>query len=261
MAAQMDENSAPKDRKFVEALARGLELLRAFSDSHSVLGNQELSAITGLPKATVSRMTYTLKQLGYLSNDPHSDKYRLDAGVLALGYAYVANVQVSKLIQPLMEKFAKQHQVSVGLTVRERLSMIYVENCRHHAVQSLRVEIGSSVPLATSAAGRAYLASLGTEERAEFINYLNERQPEDWQQKVEAIDASVASYQTKGYCLSLGDWNRTVNAVAVPFQVQGGKTMVLSIGGPSYLVSLEQIEHTFAPQLLHLVEEINNMRL
>lgn len=256
-----EPQSAPKDRKFVEALARGLELLRAFSDSHSVLGNQELSAITGLPKATVSRMTYTLKQLGYLANDPHSDKYRLDAGVLALGYAYVANVQVSRLIQPLMEDLAKQHQVSVGLTVRERLSMIYVENCRHHTVQSLRVEVGASIPLATSAAGRAYLASLEAHERAEFINYLGERQTQDWQQQVDGINEAAICYQNHGYCLSLGDWNRTVNAVAVPFQVQGGKTMVLSIGGPSYLVSAQQIEQTFAPQLLHLVEEINKMRL
>ena len=261
MSSFEEPQSAPKDRKFVEALARGLELLRAFSDSHSVLGNQELSAITGLPKATVSRMTYTLKQLGYLANDPHSDKYRLDAGVLALGYAYVANVQVSRLIQPLMEDLAKQHQVSVGLTVRERLSMIYVENCRHHTVQSLRVEVGASIPLATSAAGRAYLASLEAHERAEFINYLGERQPQNWQQQVDAIDEAVSSYQHHGYCLSLGDWNRTVNAFAVPFQVQGGKTMVLSIGGPSYLVSAQQIDQTFAPQLLHLVEEINKMRL
>ena len=261
MSSSKDTQPEPKDRKFVEALARGLELLRAFSDSRSVLGNQELSAITGLPKATVSRMTYTLKQLGYLSNDPHSDKYRLDAGVLALGYAYVANVQASQLIRPLMADLAAQHQVSVGLTVRERLSMIYLENCRHHAVQSLKMEIGASIPLATSAAGRAYLASLDRPERDEFIVYLGERQPPQWQQQVEAIHQSVVCYQAHGYCLSMGDWNRTVNAVAVPFQVQGGKTMVLSIGGPSYLVSEQQIEQTFAPQLLHLVEEINNMRL
>ncbi len=56
-----------KDRKFVEALSRGLDVLRAFSQGSVILGNQDISRLTGLPKPTVSRMTYTLTKLGYLS--------------------------------------------------------------------------------------------------------------------------------------------------------------------------------------------------
>ena len=54
-----------KDRKFVEALSRGLDVLRAFSQGSVVMGNQDIARITGLPKPTVSRMTYTLTKLGY----------------------------------------------------------------------------------------------------------------------------------------------------------------------------------------------------
>ena len=54
------------DRKFVVALARGLEVLRAFTPSEGLLGNQEIAARTGLPKATVSRLTYTLTMLADL---------------------------------------------------------------------------------------------------------------------------------------------------------------------------------------------------
>ena len=56
-----------KDRKFVEALSRGLDVLRAFSQGSVILGNQDIARITGLPKPTVSRMTYTLTKLGYLA--------------------------------------------------------------------------------------------------------------------------------------------------------------------------------------------------
>ncbi|MDL2425343.1 helix-turn-helix domain-containing protein, partial [Pseudomonas sp. BAgro211] len=66
MSDDVEDSSTPKDRKYVEALARGLDVLRAFTHGSVVLGNQEISRITGLPKATVSRMTYTLTQLGYL---------------------------------------------------------------------------------------------------------------------------------------------------------------------------------------------------
>lgn len=61
-----------KDRQFVTALARGLELLRCFTPSESVLGNQELARKTGLPKPTITRMTHTLTRLGYLKYLPQS---------------------------------------------------------------------------------------------------------------------------------------------------------------------------------------------
>src|ERR1041384_854808 len=56
------------DRKFVTALARGLEVLRAFTPAEGLLGNGEIAERTRLPKPTVSRLTYTITKLGYLSH-------------------------------------------------------------------------------------------------------------------------------------------------------------------------------------------------
>ncbi len=129
MSAELEDSSNPKDRKFVEALARGLDVLRAFTHGSVVMGNQDIARITGLPKPTVSRMTYTLTKLGYLSYSQQLEKYQLDSGVLALGYAYVSNLRVRQLAKPYMDEFARRTNTSVGLTCRDRLSMIYVENC------------------------------------------------------------------------------------------------------------------------------------
>ena len=60
-----------KDRNFVTALARGLELLRAFGTGEEYLGNAELSNRTAIPRPTVSRLTYTLNQLGQLQHNTH----------------------------------------------------------------------------------------------------------------------------------------------------------------------------------------------
>ncbi len=57
-----------KDRQFVTALARGLELLRCFSPRESVLSNQELARKANLPRPTVSRLTYTLTRLATSSS-------------------------------------------------------------------------------------------------------------------------------------------------------------------------------------------------
>ncbi|MER1157644.1 helix-turn-helix domain-containing protein, partial [Pseudomonas aeruginosa] len=95
-----------KDRQFVTALARGLELLRCFTPRESLLGNQELAKKTGLPKPTVSRLTHTLTRLGYLRHLPHSGKYQLEVGVMSFGYAMLSNLSIRALARPLMEEMA-----------------------------------------------------------------------------------------------------------------------------------------------------------
>ena len=259
-ATLADENSlaVPKDRKFVEALHRGLAVLRAFGQKGGVLGNQQIAAITGLPKPTVSRMTYTLMQQGYLAYNPRLEKYELDSGVLTLGYNYVHNLRARQIAKPLMDELSKRTQASVGLMTSERLSMIYVENCRGDVAQSLRMDVGSRLPMATSSAGRAYLAALGKEEREALMAAIQRKSGNDWAKIRDAIELAVTCYEKHGYCLSLGDWDRSVNAVAVPLRLQDGKIMCLNCGGPSYLITPDKVIASFAPQLLHAARELES---
>ena len=80
-----------KERQFVTALARGLEILRCFSVETPLMGNQDIARKTGLPKPTVSRLTYTLTELGFLRYSKHLRKYQLGTAVLALGYNLFSN--------------------------------------------------------------------------------------------------------------------------------------------------------------------------
>ena len=88
---------ASADRKFITALARGFEVLRAFKPGSGALGNQELSRITHIPKATVSRLTHTLSELGYLRHLKAEGKYEPTESILALGYAVLSNMLVRQI--------------------------------------------------------------------------------------------------------------------------------------------------------------------
>ncbi len=253
------KDPAVKDRKFVEALSRGLDVLRAFSQGSVVMGNQDIARITGLPKPTVSRMTYTLTKLGYLSYSSQLEKYQLDSGVLALGYAYVSNLRVRQLAKPYMDEFARSTNTSVGLTCRDRLSMIYVENCRPSETTSLRMDVGVRLPLATTAAGRAYLAAMKDEERGHVLTALEARNPESWSEVRKGLDVAFEDYDKHGFCLSLGDWDRNVNAAGVPLHLQDGTLMALTCGAPSYLVSEEKVKNQLAHQLAMLARDIERL--
>src|ERR1700756_4299257 len=91
------------DRSFVVALSRGLDVLRAFQPNDGLLGNQEIAARTNLPKPTVSRLTYTLTRLRFLTPVPRFAKYELSPAPMALGYAALPNLGVRHLPEPFRE--------------------------------------------------------------------------------------------------------------------------------------------------------------
>ena len=117
----VDPHDLTADRQFSMNLARGMEVLRVFTSADPVLGNREISDRSGLPKPTVSRITYTLTLLGYLSRDGATQKYRLGPGVLSLGYPLLASMQVRQIARPIMERLARETGCSVNL-----LSLIHI---------------------------------------------------------------------------------------------------------------------------------------
>ena len=104
---------AAGDRQFAIALARGLEVLRAFTHADRALSNRELCERTGLPKATVSRMTHTLTLLGYLTRNA-DQRVGLGAGVLALGYPLLAGMPVQMHEAPVAVPERPTTQVSAA---------------------------------------------------------------------------------------------------------------------------------------------------
>lgn len=243
---------------WVAALARGLELLRCFSAQTPTLTNGELAERCGLPKSTVSRLTRTLVQLGYLRLDGRV--YSVGPAVLALGYAALANLRVRDLARPLMQSLADATQTLVSLATRERLAMIYLENCRGVNNVTLRVAVGSQLPLASTSVGRAFLAGLPAAERAFLFEQLARREGEAWPAQLPAIERELRRFASVGYCLSLGEWKKDTNAAATPLRLPGsGDLLVLSIGGPAFNVTERMLAEDLAPRLVALARHIEEL--
>lgn len=253
------EKGEETDRKFIEALARGLDVLRAFKPGDGFLGNQELAQRTGLPKSSISRFTYTLTKLGYLTYSERLEKYQLGSGVLALGYAYVSNLAIRQIARPLMQELAENTGTAVGLASRDRFEMIYVEYSAPSKVKTFRHEIGDRIALATSALGRAYLAALPDDERDYFLSYVEKKSGEDWPAIQAGVEREVASFRQKGYCTSFGEWDKDVNGISVPLTVGEGHIYTFNCGGPTYRLTPDYLRNEVAPQLKNMVRNIEAM--
>lgn len=236
LALASDQPSpVPEDhRDFVTALARGLQLLACFRIGETALSNVELSQLTKLPKSTVSRLTFTLTALGYLIHVKETGKYRLGTACLALGSAMLTRLHVREVAWPFMHELAQSSGMSVSLLVRDKLSMIYLEHCRSTKTLSFRAQAGSRLPMTTTAAGRAWLASAPKAERLYVVGELKRASPGGWPQLEKRVEEAIDKYAQFGVAYSFGDWNKRVHAIARTFDPgQSLPLICVNLGGTS----------------------------
>ena len=245
------------ERSFVTALARGLELLRCFTSAEERLSNQELSERCSLPKSTVTRLTYTLTKLGYLHHVAESGRYRLGMTTLALGGSTLARLDVKELSRPLMQALAEETGTLVSLGIFDSMSMVYMENCRGLSIVTLRLDIGSRIPIALTAMGRAYLARLPDESRLAMERRIQALNQASWPEVRQGIAQAVADYAQSGCCGSFGDWHKDVNAIAVPIN-PGIELPILALNaaGPAKMLPREYLLNEVRPRLIEVGREI-----
>lgn len=204
-------NRSPLNR----SLGRGIAILRAFRPGTELLGNGELAERTALPRASISRLTQTLTDAGYLEYCAPKRAYRLGAPVLTLGHAMRTGSSVLRMAAPAMAALARRLHINVGLAVRDGDDMVYLESIRFNAKGSQRsVVSGQRVPIELTALGRAWLAAAPESERQSFMELLKAKRHKRWSLLQKEIIEAATSIERRGYCVAT--WQPQVIALATP---------------------------------------------
>ncbi len=240
------------------SLTRGLDILRCFTANDTTLGNQELLERTGLPKATVSRLTAALVSLGYLHYDTQLGRYSIGPATVSLGYTALSSSAVVHMAGPLMQVLADRSGVATALGTRDGLEMVYLANCRSQSPVSLRLNVGSRLPIWRTAMGLAYLAEMGADIRADVLNQIAAKEPAQERQIRAAVDDAIESYATRGFVGTYGTWYSYINAVGVAFRPTDGSPLVaITCGGIVDIIPRETCISRIGPDL---VETVKNLR-
>lgn len=259
--------SAPQDdRRFVTALARGLAVLRCFRPQDRWLAHQEIARRSGLPQATVSRLTFTLTSLGYLRHRSPRGEYALAPGVLALGFAMLQNFDVGRIARPHMQALADHAQAAVSLGVRHELSMVYVAHCRSTARLVLGLDVGARLPLASTAMGRALLCALQPAERARLMQQVLAAVPPSAPLASATLDAAalqdglaraLVQHAATGFVTSESEWEPEITAAGAPLDLGDGREpLSLTVGGASARLNGSWLHDDLGPALVRTVRAI-----
>ncbi len=248
---------AATDRSFVVALSRGLDVLRAFHPNDGLLGNQELAARTKLPKPTVSRLTYTLTKLGYLTPVPRFEKYQLAPSAMARGYAALANLGVRHLSEAFREEVMRETGGAVAVGARDRLSMIYFGQSRNGLTLGVQLDVGSRIPIATTAMGRAYIWALPPEDRVALLRELRDHYGSRWPKMRDGIERAGEMIARYGFAISAGEWQDDVHAVGVALRLNDGTgPYAFNCGAPAFRFTEDRLINDIGPRMVAMVRNI-----
>lgn len=222
------------DPRLATTLERGLRLLAAFHPSdEDALSNAELARRAHLPKATVSRLAYTLTKLGYLLHDPRKG-YTLGPGVLGPAFVFYARLDIRQVVRPHLQRLARRPGIFLSLATRHELRMISLESVTADWPTPLTGLFNSRAPIVRTASGHAYLSSIPAAERAELLASAKVHYSEaEWAEILALIEYDMAHIAEHGYCIAAGAWQPSVHAIGVPLAIPARNlTLVITASGP-----------------------------
>lgn len=251
-----EQINALTDPSFMTSLARGLAVIKAFSDHRRAMTIAQLSQKTGIPRAAVRRCLYTLKQLGYA--DSEANNFFLKPAILALGYAYLSSTPLTVAAQPYLNELSRRLKESCVLAVLEQNEAMYVARSHTSRVLSLALNTGSRLPAYCTAIGRVLLAGLSATQLDRYFSSVvltphTERTVVS-EQKLRDILFEV---RQRGFAVVEEELELGLRSIAVPVRGASGATVAaLSIGAQVGRISRDEIEDLFLPSLLNASNEI-----
>jgi DNA-binding IclR family transcriptional regulator len=154
---------------FVGALAKGLQVLRAFDETHTELSLTDLGRLTGLEKSAVQRLANTLHMEGMLDKDPVTRRFRPSHMWLQMAYAYCWSDPLIAQAMPKLIDLSQRLNETMNLAQLSGQRIIYAARLPCKRTVFAASVPGRTVPALCTSAGQAILATFPQNERDEAI--------------------------------------------------------------------------------------------
>jgi len=248
----------PESRYFTETLARGLRILLEFHEGALSLSLGELSARTGLDKATTLRLVNTLHSVGFLERSPATRRYRPGLGVLRLGYAALAASSLHDSALPQLEVLAAATGETVNMGVLVGDSVLYVERLKRAELVTANIQVGSTLPAYCTSMGKMLLATGGP--AAASILDAGRFEPLGPKTIVDskALAIELKKIQRRGWASQDEEVAPGLLSIAAPIRDETSKVIAaINIAVPSSRFTMRRLVDEFLPLLMESANVIS----
>ncbi|SJN30923.1 Transcriptional regulator, IclR family [Micrococcus lylae] len=215
----------PHRNEFVQALATGLGVLRAFTPERPALTLTDAAEATGISRASARRMLLTLVHLGYAVQVGRT--FELTPKVLELGRGYWTGRSRSEVLRPVLTRASQRLQQSCSAGILDGAHLMYIARVHTERILRVNLDVGTRLPAFNTSMGRVLLA--GLEDAA--VRRVLEGSPrtpttELTRTGVQELLAEVGRVREQGYAVVAGELDRNLASVAVPVRDGGGRVTV-----------------------------------
>jgi IclR family transcriptional regulator, pca regulon regulatory protein len=246
---------------FIEAIARGLDVIRVFGPGQPVMSLAAVAGASGLPRPTARRILLTLEQLGYIRQvgggsgsvtGTGPGGFELTPRVLDLGMSYVLSRGLWEIARPHMEELVARTHESSSIAQLDGSDIVYVARVAVPKIVALRVSIGTRFPAMQTSLGKVLLAGLSP-ARAESVLAEPSRSgiTPRWQPDAAERAVALREVRARGWALTDGELAAAIRSVAVPLRDGDGTVIAaLNVNSHSAETSLEKLTGEYLPLLL-----------
>ena len=243
---------------FIEALARGLDVIRAFEPHRPTMSLSEVASTAGLARPTARRILLTLEELGYVR--AVRGMFALTPRVLDLGMAYIGSTSIWDLARPHMEQLVTQTGESSSLAQLDGSDILYVARVAVPKVITFAVTIGTRFPALQTSLGKVLLATLTPEELSRALaepsrSGITPR----WNPDPEERDRALYEVRTRGYALTDEQLAPGIRSVAAPVRDSAIHVVAaLNVSVHAAETSIETLTERYLPLLMQTAEAISS---
>ncbi|MER2090548.1 MAG: IclR family transcriptional regulator [Sporosarcina sp.] len=217
-----------------------LEVLKMFTREKPVWGGRELAHEMELNHTNIYRILETLERNGFVTKDPITKQYSLGSVVWELGTIFYEGLNISKLINPILEKLSERTGESVFLTILDKGEAVTLIVIEPKNKVKFSVSAGSRAPLYVGASYRSILAYMPEESREKVITGELVKYTERTMTDPTDLRNELSLIRKNGWTESQGEYTPDVVAIAVPLLVDQTVIGSITVAGPSYRMEDEQ---------------------
>jgi IclR family pca regulon transcriptional regulator len=245
------------DPDFVEAIARGLDVLKAFAPDRPRMTLSDVAGETGLARPTARRILRTLDALGYVRADDRG--FALTPRVLELGMTYVQSLGLWDVARPHMERLVAATGESSSVAQLDGSDIVYVARVAVPKIVGLSVQIGTRFPALATSLGKVLLAALPAAElEAVLAQPSRSGLVARWQPDPAERDAALREVRARGWALTDEQLAFGIRSVAAPLRDGTGRVIAsVNVNAHAGETSVEKLVGEHLPLLLATAGEIS----
>ncbi|MFZ1106312.1 MAG: IclR family transcriptional regulator C-terminal domain-containing protein [Hyphomicrobiaceae bacterium] len=246
-----------QDKEFMTTLAKGFAVLSLFGRDRPSLTLSEAAAATDLSRATARRILRTLTGLGYL--DQQGRQFSLAAGILRLGFSYLAAQTWIERARPLMKELSERFHESCSAAILQGTEAVYVARVPAGRIMSVAISIGTRLPAFHTAIGRIQLGYL---DDAELWRRLRSLRLEPYTPStiidMQALFERIRADREQGFSIVDEELERGLRAIAVPVLDRAGQAIgALNLSTHTTRTTRNEMREQFLPALREVAEAIS----